>query len=98
MEPLPQRLFAAQCLKHSLSDYSLLDISQFKPTLRRGVTHFQQLGDTTCKVHPDSYDQTPMITKKGPSDFNANKNNYPARLCATCPVLSASLGRRHHAL
>ncbi|CAI8867773.1 hypothetical protein EMIT0196MI5_400002 [Pseudomonas sp. IT-196MI5] len=42
MAPLPQRHFAAKCLKHSPSDYPLLDISQFKPTLFAGAYEFQR--------------------------------------------------------
>ena len=46
-------LFRLNAPESMLSDYSLLDISHFKPTL---------------KVHLDGNDQTPMITGKSSSN------------------------------
>ena len=38
------------------------------PNITQELLKGKQLGDTTYKVHLDGYDQTPMITGKGPSN------------------------------
>jgi len=38
------------------------------PSIKEELLKGKQLGDTTYKVHLDGYDQTPMLTGKGPSN------------------------------
>ncbi|WP_248914217.1 arylsulfatase [Pseudomonas moorei] len=52
----------------SLDWFPTLVAAAGNPNITAELLKGKQLGDTTYKVHLDGYDQTPMITGKGPSN------------------------------
>ena len=40
------------------------------PNIKQELLQGKQLGDKTYKVHLDGYDQTPLLTGKGPSNHH----------------------------